>query len=281
VTSTALALVLLAAVIHAIWNAAAKRARHHFSFLWLAFVVSCALLLLCFPLWLAPFPAAALPYLIASCVIHAAYIWLLGRAYELGDFSRVYPLARGLGVALVPLLAWLCYGERVDLLGAGIALVTCGIAWVGLAGQKRLMLPGAGQGGRWALLTGLAIAAFQVVDRGAVMYADPKLYIALMMFGTLICTAPLAFHHRRELAEEVRTSWRGLLFFGPGSLLGYGIVLTAFTMAKTGYVVAARESSVLFSVLIGAMLFHEGNLQGRLSGAALIVLGVLLVAFAK
>ena len=162
----------------------------------------------------------------------------------------------------------------------GIALVTLGIAWVGLAGQRKLFMPGRGQGGRWALLTGLSIAAFQIVDRGGVMFAAPHTYIALMMVGTLLLTAPVALRDMPSLRHELRTNLRNLLIFGPCSVLGYGMVLFAMTMAKTGYVVATRECSVIFSVLIGAYLFGEENLRGRLLGAVLIVVGVVLVTLA-
>ena len=98
----ALVLVVCAAILHAIWNALAKRADNQFVFLWCSVSLATALLL---PLGLLrlpaePAPATGLPFVAASVAIHALYFWALGRAYRHGDFSRVYPMARGLGVAL-------------------------------------------------------------------------------------------------------------------------------------------------------------------------------------
>ena len=111
----ALALVVCAAVLHATWNALAKRAENQFAFLWSS--VSLATLLL-LPIGLLrlpaePTPSAGLPFVVASIGIHAVYFWALSRSYRLGDFSRVYPMARGLGVALVPLIALPVFGERL------------------------------------------------------------------------------------------------------------------------------------------------------------------------
>src|SRR3989442_1631838 len=103
VTGRALALVILAAMLHAVWNALAKRARDQLVFLWssvsLASVVLVPVGLLGLPE--GGVPAAAVPYVVATIVIHAGYFVTLGRAYRHGDFSRVYPIARGLGVAVV------------------------------------------------------------------------------------------------------------------------------------------------------------------------------------
>src|SRR3977135_2215579 len=59
-------------------------------------------------LWTLPaggVPAAAWPYVIATVALHALYFYALGRSYRSGEFSLVYPVARGLGVALVPVFA--------------------------------------------------------------------------------------------------------------------------------------------------------------------------------
>ena len=116
----ALALVVCAAVLHATWNALAKRADHQFAFLWSS-VSLAALLLLPIGLWrlpAEPAPASGLPFVAASVGIHALYFLALGRSYRYGDFSRVYPMARGLGVALVPLIALPVFGERLSWLGS-------------------------------------------------------------------------------------------------------------------------------------------------------------------
>lgn len=283
-TTLALGIVLFSALLHAAWNAAAKTTRSTFIFIWLAFLLS-SLGALCFaPLWWKPVPPALWPYLIASSVIHAAYIIVLGRAYRQGDYSLVYPVARGLGVALIPIGAYFAWGERLEAIGiAGIALVALGILWVALAGRagSRDAAPKGGRGTRWALLTGILIASYSVIDSGAVQLYAPLPYIILMMLGTVICAAPFALRRPAEVKAEITHSWRQLLIFGPVSIIGYGLILYAFTLAKTGYVSAAREASIVFSTLIAVLFLHEKQAKARFAGAALIVLGVLLVAMAK
>src|SRR3977135_1851466 len=105
--AAALVLVLTAAVFHSCWNALTKSARDQFAFLCLAVAVA-SVLFLPVTLWSVPsggVPAAAWPYVIATVVLHALYFYALGRSYRSGEFSLVYPVARGLGVALVPVFA--------------------------------------------------------------------------------------------------------------------------------------------------------------------------------
>src|SRR5437667_119907 len=160
-------------MLHAVWNALAKRARDQLVFLWssvsLASVVLVPVGLLGLPE--GGVPAAAVPYVVATIVIHAGYFVTLGRAYRHGDFSRVYPIARGLGVALVPVAALVVFGERLSPLGTvGVALVVAGVAGLHLAVGSR----GAGRprprgaGTAWALLTGLLIATYSIVDKAGV-----------------------------------------------------------------------------------------------------------------
>src|SRR5213594_668161 len=146
-------------MLHAVWNALAKRARDQLVFLWssvsLASVVLVPVGLLGLPE--GGVPAAAVPYVVATIVIHAGYFVTLGRAYRHGDFSRVYPIARGLGVALVPVAALVVFGERLSPLGTvGVALVVAGVAGLHLAvgwrGGGRPRPRGAGTA--WALPDG-------------------------------------------------------------------------------------------------------------------------------
>src|SRR5207244_7097590 len=194
-------------MLDAVWNALAKGARDQLVVLWssvsLATVVLLPVGLLALPG--ERIPAAAVPFVVATIAIHAVYFYALGRAYRHGDFSRVYPIARGLGVALVPVVALVVFGERLSRLGTlGVALVVAGIAALHLAvgwrGGRRAQPRGAGTA--WALLTGLLIASYSIVDKAGVSYL---------------------------------------------------LVLFAFRLSKVGYVVAARELSILFSTFIGSL----------------------------
>ena len=281
----ALVLVVCAAVLHATWNALAKRAENQFAFLWSS-VSLATLLLLPIGLWRIPdepAPSAGLPFVAASIGIHALYFWALGRSYRYGDFSRVYPMARGLGVTLVPLIALPVFGERLSWLGSlGIGLVVLGIAALGLTPSgpgSSATRRGAGTG--WALVTGLTIAAYSLVDKAGVAHLHPMPYIALMGLGLAVVLAPVVLRDPEALRREWRVRWRTILVASAMNLTSYLLVLFAFRLSKVGYVVAARELSILFSAFIGSLWLGEGRLAPRLAASAIVLAGVVCVAFAR
>jgi drug/metabolite transporter (DMT)-like permease len=282
-TPAALALVIGAAVIHSVWNALAKQARAPLPFLWAS--VSLASVVLAGPaLWIAGrggIPAAAVPFLVATILLHALYFWALGRAYRSGDFSRVYPVARGLGVALVPAIAWGVFDERLSGLGTtGIALVVTGIVAVH---RLPAAVPGgrAGAGTAWAILTGLTIAGYSLVDKAGVARLNPVPYITLLGLGSCLLLAPAVLRDRAALRREWAANRRAILIASTLNLTAYLLVLFAFRLSKAGYVVAARELSIVFSTFIGSWWLGEGRLGPRLLGASVILAGVVCVALAR
>jgi drug/metabolite transporter (DMT)-like permease len=286
VSGPALALVVCAAVLHAVWNALAKRADNQFVFLWCSVSLATALLL---PLGLLrlpaePAPASGLLFVAASVAIHALYFWALGRAYRYGDFSRVYPMARGLGVALVPLVALPLFGERLPWLGSlGVGLVVLGIAALGAmpTATPTSAARAGGAGTAWALVTGLTIAAYSLVDKAGVARLHPMPYIALMGAGLSVVLAPVVLADRPALGREWRRHWRTILVASAMNLTSYLLVLFAFRLSKVGYVVASRELSILFSAFIGSLWLGEGRLAPRLAGASVVLAGVVCVALAR
>ena len=281
----ALVLVVCAAILHAIWNALAKRADNQFVFLWCSVSLATALLL---PLGLLrlpgePAPASGLPFVAASVAIHALYFWALGRAYRHGDFSRVYPMARGLGVALVPLVALPLFGEHLSWLGSfGVGLVVLGIVTLGAMPVATTSVARAsGAGTFWALVTGLTIAAYSLVDKAGVARLHPMPYIALMGACLSGVLAPVVLADRPALGREWRRHWRTILVASAMNLTSYLLVLFAFRLSKVGYVVASRELSILFSAFIGSLWLGEGRLGPRLAGASVVLAGVVCVALAR
>jgi drug/metabolite transporter (DMT)-like permease len=285
--AAALVLVLAAALFHACWNALTKKARDQFAFLCLAVGVA-SVGFLPLTLWALPpggVPAAAWPFVIATVLLHALYFVALGRSYRSGEFSLVYPVARGLGVALVPLLAIVVLDERPSTVGAlGIALVVAGIValqWVGIPRTAASAGFRFGPGTGWALLTGLTIAGYALVDKAGVSRLHPVPYIGLMFLGSLLLLVPAALADRGRFRREWRTNRRAILVASVMTLTAYLLVLFAFRLSKAGYVVAARETSIVISVVIGRLWFGERRLAARLAGAALVLAGVACLALAR
>jgi drug/metabolite transporter (DMT)-like permease len=285
-TATALALVLCAAVLHAAWNALAKRGRDPIAFLWLASMVAVPVLL---PwgareLAVSGLPARAVPFVVGTVVLHAIYFYTLGRAYGTGAYSVVYPIARGLGVALVPIVAWTLLDERLSPLGiAGIVLVIVGVVVLHRVGGRRVAVSTTvlGSASVWAILTGLTIASYSVLDKVGVTRLHPVPYMLLMETGCVVAFTPFMLRRLDAARAEWAANRFTIMATGVMSAAGYTLVLFAFQLSKAGYVVASRELSIVLSALIGSLLLGEGRLPPRLAAACIVLAGVACVALAR
>ena len=132
-----LALVLLAALLHAGWNSLIKAGADKAVEMALMRVAGLALALPV--LAVTGLPArAAWPWLCLSGAIHFAYYYLLAKTYERGQLSVVYPVMRGVAPVLVALLGWLWLGEEFSpWAAAGVAAIALGVLWLGLQGRPR------------------------------------------------------------------------------------------------------------------------------------------------
>src|SRR5689334_20294704 len=286
-TAAALGLVLAAAVLHAGWNALAKRGADPLAFFALCSCVAAPLL---FPfaaplLWRDGVPAGAMPFVLGSIALHVLYFYALGRAYSTGAYSIVYPIARGLGVALVPIAAYLLLDERLSPIGiAGIACVIVGVAVLHQVGHRHAIATGASLGAAtlWAVITGLSIAAYSLNDRVGVTRLHPVAYILFIEVGCGLIFVPATLITRRgAIRREWAANWAAVIAVGAMSAAGYTLVLLAFRLSKTGYVVAARELSIVLSAVIGTLLMHEGRVAPRLAAATIVLAGVVCVALAR
>ena len=280
-TLASLVLVVCAACLHAGWNALAKRGRDPVVFLWCATLAS-TVVLAPFGAWILVrdgLSAAALPFVAGTIALHALYFYALGRAYGSGAYSLVYPVARGLGVALVPFVALVVFDERLSAVGSvGVGLVVLGIVGLHVLPTGTASWPG--RAILWPVLTGLTIAAYSILDKAGVGRLNPVAYMLLLEGGCALLGLPLLWVRpdvvRRELA-----SWRTIVAAAVMSALAYTLVLFAFRLSKTGYVVAARELSIVLSAVIGSVWLREGRLGPRLAGASIVLAGVACVALAR
>jgi drug/metabolite transporter (DMT)-like permease len=286
-TGIALTLVLLSAITHAYWNFLMKGSRDPLAFSWGLLVVAGVVYL--------PFAAArtmsiGLPpeswYLIGGTVfLHLIYFWSLGRAYAAGDLSVVYPLARGTGPLLVPILAVTLLGERMSTLGAfGVALVVLGIYVVHLRSfsPRAWLRPIQSMGetaSRFALLTGLIIAAYSIWDKQAVGVVDPIIYNYGLFAGTALGLTPLMLFWRRgRLLDEWRHRPRAIVLAGLLSPLTYLLILIAYTTSPVSYVVPMREVGIVVGAVLGTVLLRESYGRLRLVGSAVVASGVIALA---
>lgn len=285
-TATALALVVAAAVLHAGWNALAKRGKDPIAFLWLASMVAAPALL---PwgareLAVSGLPWRAVPFVVGTIVLHAIYFYTLGRAYATGAYSLVYPIARGLGVALVPIVAWTLLDEQLSPLGiAGIVLVIAGVLVLHRVGGRpaAVSTTALGSASLWAVLTGVTIASYSILDKVGVTRLHPVPYMLLMEGGCVVAFAPFMLRRLGAARAEWSANRWTIIATGVMSAGGYTLVLFAFQLSKAGYVVASRELSIVLSALIGSLLLREGRLPPRLAAASIVLAGVACVALAR
>ncbi len=288
-TVLALSLVLLSALLHAAWNLLLKRSGNKEAFVWGLLLGGAALLA---PLGAAlivlyPIPAPGYWFALATSVVHVFYFTLLGRGYAQGDLSLVYPIARGIGPLLVPLLAVLTLGEKVAWPAAcGIFLVIVGIFVVAWWGRVREILAAPsvlmrGGGIRYALLTGLTITVYSLLDKKAVEHVQPFLYMYLMTLGTALGLAPyiLRKYGLALVVHEFRSNRWSILLAGVLVFVAYGLALTAFSLAQVSYIAPAREVGIVMGVLLGIIVLKESFARGRLVGSGLIIVGLIFIAW--
>ncbi|MBT8409455.1 MAG: EamA family transporter [Alphaproteobacteria bacterium] len=215
-------------------------------------------------------------WLLASGVFHAGYKIFLAFAYEHGDLSRVYPIARGaapLGVLAVS-IAVLDEGLR-ELEIAAILILGLGILIMGrgafLSGESRRLVP-------LALGSATMTAGYSVVDgMGARVAGDAALYVAwLFLLDALMFTPTLLFLRGRTVLRASARVWALGSAAAAFSFVAYQIVVWAMTVAPIPLVTALRETSILFAVMIGWLAFGERMDRTKALAAGLIVAGVVL-----
>lgn len=285
---SAFALVILAGLIHAGWNIAAKKAAGDARF---AFFTAFLMMLVWAPVgwW---FGREELPrwgwvewsVVVASGVVHVLYFVTLLRGYRRSDLTVVYPMARGSGPLLSSLVAIVFLGERVSVLGLlGIASVVGGVFLIaGGPGLLRATHDPAARhrvrkGVSYGLLTGVFIATYTVVDGYAVKFLlmSPILLDYMGNFVRVALLAPSIWRDRPTAARLWRAQWRYALLVAVVSPIAYVLVLYAMREAPLSHVAPAREVSMLFAALIGGHLLGEGDRRARVFGALCIAAGVV------
>jgi drug/metabolite transporter (DMT)-like permease len=286
----AMIIVLASAFLHAGWNYLLKKSERKIVFIWW-FLLVCGIVYL--PAFLYFFPETAIPAkgwycIVATGLLHGVYFWCMGGAYQRGDLSLVYPLARGSGPLFVPIFAVILLNEEIPPLGlAGIVLIVVGIYCAHLGSFSRSAVLGpfrALKGGAspWALFTGLAIASYSLVDKVGVGLVYPPVYIYLMFLITLLVITPwVLIRERRWLKSEWRHRKGSIVVVGFLSGFTYLMILFALQMSKVSYVAAVREVSIVLSAFFGIVWLGEKNGRQKLVGAVFITAGVIAIGFSR
>lgn len=273
---TVLLAVLGAAFLHALWNALVRGGGDPAGRMFILNLLSA-------PIGLAvaltrPMPAMEmLPWLAAAVVAHTAYKYFLISAYEVGDLSRVYPLARGAAPLLAALVGALLLADTVGplqylgitVLGLGILTMARGVF---TDGESRRMLP-------FALASAAATASYTLIDgMGGRIAGDSIAYVGwLFVADGLVFSAVMIATRGWGLMRGGWGAWGPSIAGSAASFGAYAIAVWAMTRAPIAVVAALRETSILFAVLIGWLIFGERMTTSKALAAGLIIVGVMLM----
>ncbi len=267
--------VLGAALLHAGWNAIIKTGLSKQTSMFLLSVGHALIgIVVAFN---KPFPAPDVwPWLFASGLIHMAYQLFLAFAYEQGDLSRVYPIARGAAPLMVMLVSLVFLSEPmrgvdylgIFVLGLGITFMARGVF---SNGESRRLLP-------FAFGSALATAGYTLADGlGARVAGDPLQYVGWLMILSACFYTPAAIALKG--VAVIRASgkdWFLGMVAAAASFAAYAIAVWGMTVAPLALVAALRETSILFAVLLGWLLFGDRMDRGKVIAAVLIVTGIVL-----
>lgn len=279
-TGPVLAAVLLAALLHAGWNALIKSGPDHELDTGLIHFLGCFFGLALIAAVGLP-PLAVWPYAAASLAIHVAYYIALVGAYRHGDLGFAYPIMRGTAPLLVALASAPVLGEPLTARAwLGVMAVCAGVLLIGLAkagagasaGQRRALA--------FALINAVVIACYTVVDGAGVRVAgDAWRYVGVLFAIDGLPFFALVLWKRRAAWPATRAycvARSPVALAGAAASLGaYGIALWAMTRAPIASVAALRETSVLFAAVIGVVLLKERFRLQRAIGTGAVVAGVV------
>jgi drug/metabolite transporter (DMT)-like permease len=268
--------VLGAAFLHALWNALIKVGTSRVGGMVILSIAEVPIGLIAAALTPA-IDRGAVPWVIAAGITHFGYKFCLTYAYDRGDLSRVYPIARGAaplavavaGTALLPDSVTPVQYLGIVLLGSGILLMAQGVF---RRGEDRRLLP-------YALGSATATAIYTMIDGiGARISGSPLAYVGwgFVADGLIFTTGMLALRGVAVIPRDGR-AWRMGVFASVASYGAYGVSVWAMTLAPIATVAALRETSILFAVLIGWLVFGERMSRDKAVAALVIVAGVIVM----
>jgi drug/metabolite transporter (DMT)-like permease len=281
----ALLLVLLSACLHVFQHVALKRARDRTSFIWWMWLCASVLFLPVAVAYWQAVPVLAWLILLGSAIFEALYYTAMAKAYQTGELSTVYPLARGTAPLFIVGWSLLFFQEQLTLGGvAGIALIVIGLSVINLRrlSDWRALWRSLGEAAaRWALLAGLCISCYTTMDKAGVKLLAPLLYTWLTMTLTVLWLTPGTLHAVgwQGLLTEWRAARWSIVLAGFTAMAAYMLVLYVMKLGTpASYVGATREISVVLGAVTGIVFLHEPGTLWRIGGSALIAAGVGTIA---
>ena len=271
--------IILAAFLHAVWNAMVKNEDNKYlavTAIVLGHVPVSVLIIL-----LTPIPSVeSIPFIILSALLHIGYEWYLLSAYRFGDLTKVYPIARGTAPILITIVSLIFLGialSNFEILG--IFIISLGILSLSLQGAKGIKNRSAVI---YALVTGFFIMGYSITDGYGARVSNSFLSYMGWSFilNATIFPIILKINNKSEIITKTFKEGKKIFFIGGTlSYIVYGIVIWGFTQAPIALITALRETSIIFALLIGTFFLKEKFTLLKVIATFIIFFGVALLKF--
>jgi len=271
--------VILAAFLHAVWNAMVKKGED--KYISLTAVVLGHIPIAIAVIFFTPIISLqSIPYIFVSAIFLSGYEWCLLSAYRLEDYTKVYPIARGVAPIFIVIFSLLLFNVSIlkfELVG--ILVISFGIIILGFQNIKTFKNYSAMA---YALGTGLFISGYSITDGfGGRLSDSPLNYTSwLMILNAIIFLILLRMMNKPGVVKKVLNEEKKIFFIGGTlSYTVYGTIVWAFTQAPVPLVAALRETSIIFALLIGTFFLKEKFTFLKTAAVLTIFFGVILLKF--
>ena len=269
-------LILVAALLHASWNAVIKGGTNKLYETGLNCFGGGVGVLFVVPFLPLPAPESLI-FLAGSCSVHIAYYLCIAVAYRTVDMSFAYTIMRGTAPLLTS-IAMLLFGHNLSLAGwLGILCLCSGVLVLTRENVRngRFNISGA----LAAVGTAVVIMGYTLFDGyGARASGNPISYVCwLYVINTFPINIILLLRQRKSYIPYFKQRWKIGLFGGLCSLGSYGVALWAMTKAPIAMVAALRETSVIFGMLLAILFLGEKFSPVKLLAVVLVATGIIIM----
>lgn len=263
-------MILTSGMVHAVVNAILKAGKDKMSSR--ALIDGFSALIVLPVAFFVPLPHGAWWWLAGSMAVHLVYLVSLVNAFERADMTVAFPIARGVAPAIASAVAVGLFHEAITVwVAIGVGLVSIGVMTIGLGRKADPKAVG------WALVTGVSIAGYTVLDAQGVRVAPTAVSYIVWSFlflgggigGLFALWRGATFH------TALRSQWKPGLIAGGLSIVTYGLALSAFRLGATPRLAALRETSILFATVIAVVFLKERLTAGRIAGVLVIAAGAV------
>lgn len=226
-----------------------------------------------------PFSVSWWPFILATGFAQGMYLLALTKAYSVADISFIFPIARGVSVALTALV--ISFLGLSELSHIGILGICCVVAGAISLGSHEIKSKKSQVGLILALVLACLVASYTVIDSLGAQQIPIVFYVLSMNIAAPMFAFPFLYHRKKNEIREVilNYKWQGFWVAFAGSF-GYLIVIWAYTQAPAPYIVALREVSIVFATFLGVYFLKEKVYLRKWIGIALILMGIVAVKLA-